>query len=149
MTEDRALIIASLKNFFSIEELACPHSIRKFGDKTWNFFQLPILANLLVIRRDIIKKPMYCNGNGLTQRGLRCNLCELVKSAKDVYLTQHGMGNAFDLTSPDYTAEQMRQMIAANADKLPFPMRMEADVNWLHIDCLPHPGNSKVYIFKA
>lgn len=149
MMEERALVLNSIKHFFELDELACPHSIKKWGEKTWNFFQLPILINLLVIRRDIIQKPMYCNGGSHTQRGLRCNLCELVKTAKDVYLTQHLMGNAFDLTSPYYTAEQMRQMIKENAHKLPYPMRMEKDVNWLHIDCLPFPGSEKIYEFKA
>ena len=86
------------------------------------------------------------------QRGLRCNLCELVKTKKSIYLTSHGFGKALDLTcsAPTMTAEKMRELIKANASKLPCPIRIEKGVSWLHFDVLPQYGvTAKVYEFNG
>nr|DAG74273.1 MAG TPA: hypothetical protein [Caudoviricetes sp.]DAG95715.1 MAG TPA: hypothetical protein [Crassvirales sp.] len=40
------------------------------------FLSTPLLHTLLVIRRDILQKPMTINNSSnYTQRGLRCNMC--------------------------------------------------------------------------
>jgi hypothetical protein len=145
-------IIIAIKQFFDLEELVCNHTFSKFKTASWQFLDTNFLHALLVIRRDILKKPMYCNNHsaGTYQRGLRCNMCNLVKSKASIYLSSHILGKAGDFTVAGITAEQARQMIKANAHLLPYPIRMEAGVSWLHFDVLPQSGvTQKVYEFRA
>ena len=87
----------------------------------------------------------------MSQRGLRCNLCQINSdySKKGQLNTMpHTVGAGFDLTITGLTAAQARQKIIANADKLPYPVRLEDDVTWLHIDVLDLMNNQKVTLFK-
>lgn len=145
-------IITQLHKFFDIEELVCNHTFSKWGDKSWQFLDTEFLHTLLVVRRDILKVPMYCNHYKVEtyQRGLRCNRCGLVRNKKVVYLSSHILGKAGDFTVEGMTAEQARQLIKANAHLLPCNIRLEGGVSWLHIDTLPQIGVvSKVYEFRA
>ena len=47
------------------------------------------------------------------------------------------------------TAEQMRSKIKANANLLPYNVRIEADVTWLHIDCYDDGSGRKIVEFKG
>ena len=62
----------------------------------------------------------------------------------------HRVGKAFDVDVHGYTAEQARQTILANKDSslLLRIMRLEADVNWLHLDVMD-TGKPRIYIFHA
>ena len=147
---NRTEIIKQLKEFFDIDELVCNHTLQKWGEQSWQFLRTEYLADLLMIRRDIIKKPMFCNDKNHHQKGLRCNRCDLVRTKQVVYLSSHILGCAGDFTSPNYTAEQMRQLIKNNAALLPYPCRIEGDVSWLHVDTLPQYNiTDKVYEFKG
>lgn len=148
MTRDD--IIKALSLYFNVEELVCSHTYKKWGERSWQFLDTDYLHALLVIRRDILQSPMTCNHDGATQRGLRCNMCELVKEKKASYLSSHVLGKAGDFTVKGLTAEQARQRIRDMAHLLPCPIRMEGGVNWLHIDVLPQYGvTDKVYEFTA
>lgn len=148
MTRDE--IIRELHKFFQISELVCPHTHSKWGERSWQFLDTAFLHNLLVIRRDILKAPMICNHGNQLQRGLRCNMCDLVRQKTSVYLSSHKFGKAGDFTVKGMTAQEARQRIKDNAHLLPYPLRMEADVSWLHFDVLPQYGiNQKVYEFKG
>lgn len=151
MTE-RDAIINALKPYFDITELVCPHVYNKYNERAWQFFDADALYGLLLMRETIFGVPMYINSykNGKTQRGLRCNRCELVKSKATLYLSQHLFGRAWDFTVQGYTAEQARKKIIENAHLFPFNFRLESDVNWVHWDCLDMYNNTaKVYIFKG
>nr|UVY43517.1 MAG: Peptidase M15 [Bacteriophage sp.] len=52
--------------------------------------------------------PMHINIGTMHQRGMRCNMCPLVKSKKNVYVSGHITGNAVDFTCDDKTAEEVR-----------------------------------------
>ena len=148
MTRDE--IIRELHKFFQIRELVCPHTHSKWGERSWQFLDTAYLHNLLVIRRDILKAPMICNHGNQLQCGLRCNMCELVSQKDEVYLSSHVLGKAGDFTVKGMTAQEARQRIKDNAHLLPYPLRMEAGVSWLHFDVLPQYGiNAKVYEFKG
>lgn len=148
MTRDD--IIRELHKYFQISELVCEHTHSKWGERSWQFLDTAYLHNLLVIRRDILQMPMACNHDSQTQRGLRCNRCELVKHKNSVYLSSHILGKAGDFTVKGMTAEEARSRIRNNAGMLPYPLRMESDVNWLHIDVLTQFGISrKIYEFKG
>lgn len=147
---DRTEVIKSVKKYFDIDELVCDHTFRKYGENAWNFLDTDFLHCLYVIRSQILRKPMYCNGSTYHQRGLRCNLCQMVKEKKDIYLSAHILGKAGDFTIKDMDAEEARQRIAANADLLPCPIRIERGVSWLHFDVRANDGKkSKVYFFTA
>lgn len=147
-------ILTEIRKFFDIEEFACDHLLEYYStnpDRCWDFKDTAQLANVLVIRRDILQVPMYCNNHkkGQHQRGLRCNLCELVRSKDRPYMSGHVLGKGDDFTVEGMTAQEAREKIKKNAHLLPFPLRMEADVNWLHIDSMPTPSGQKVYEFKS
>ena len=151
MTEKGAIINA-LRKYFDITELVCPHVYNKYGEKSWQFLDKDALYGLLLMRETIFGVPIYINSykNGKTQRGLRCNKCELVKSKATLYLTQHGFGKAWDFTVQGYTAEQARKKIIENANLFPFNFRLEADKSWVHWDCMEQYGiNEKVHLFYA
>jgi hypothetical protein len=147
---DRNSIIRELHRFFQISELVCQHTHSKWGERAWQFLDTDFLACLLVIRRDILKKPMTCNHGDATQRGLRCNRCDLVKGKSSVYLSSHILGKAGDFSVEGMTAQEARSLIRNNAHLLPCAIRMEGGVSWLHFDVLPQFGiTEKVYEFTA
>ena len=102
----REEIIAQVRRFFDIDELVCKHTVAKWGERAWQFLDTDALQVLLVLRESILCRPMYINnyGRGITQRGLRCNRCQLVREKATVYLTQHGFGKAWDFTVDGMTA---------------------------------------------
>ena len=146
----RGEIITAIRPYFSVDELVCNHTIEKWGEASWQFLDTDFLHCLLIIRRDIIKKPMWCNSTQKKQRGLRCNRCEMVKSKTSVYLSSHLFGKAGDFSITGMTAEEARTKIKQNAHLLPCNIRMEKGVSWLHFDVLPQWGvTQKVYEFSS
>lgn len=144
----REQIIRELHKFFQVRELVCSHVFSKWGERSWQFLSTDYLHNLLVIRRDILQMPMVCNHDGAEQRGLRCNMCRMVKEKKAAYLSSHILGRAGDFSVQGLTAQEARSRIRTMQNLLPYPMRMEGGVSWLHIDTLPQFGiTEKVYEF--
>ena len=155
---NRAEILEGIKKYFDIEELVCNHLLEYYKnnpERCWDFLDTGFLANLLAIRRDIIQKPMYCNNHkkGVHQRGIRCNLCELVKEKNRPYLSGHVLGKAGDFSvegvSDTQHMDRVRQRIKLLPVALSVPLRMEAGVSWLHIDVMPTPNGQKVYEFEG
>ena len=148
MKADRDNIIRELHNYFQVSELVCEHTHSKWGERSWQFLDTDYLHCLLIIRRDILQAPMTCNHKGANQRGLRCNMCELVKEKKKVYLSAHILGKAGDFTIKGMTAQEARSRIRNNAHLLPCNIRIEDGANWLHFDTMPQYGiTQKVYGF--
>lgn len=146
----REEILKEIKRFFDIDELVCDHTYNKWKEQAWQFLDTNLLWCLLIIRRDIVKMPMYCNSRTSHQKGLRCNMCQMVKSKTSVYLSSHLFGKALDLTCPGMKAEKMRELIKQNAWRFPCNIRIEGGVSWLHFDVLPQSGiTAKVYEFTA
>lgn len=146
---DRTTIIKELHKYFQISELVCQHTYSEWGERSWQFLDTNFLHALLIIRRDILQAPMICNHSGVDQRGLRCNMCELVSEKDKVYLSSHVLGKAGDFTVKGMTAQEARSRIRNNAHLLPCNIRMEGGVSWLHFDVLPQYGiNEKVYEFS-
>lgn len=146
---ERNEIIKQLGEFFKVEELVCPHIYKKFKDNSWRFLDTNYLHCLLILRKDIFQAPMTCTTKAMTQRGMRCNMCDLVKSKKEAYISSHLLGKAGDFDVKGLTAAEARQKVKDNADQLPCKCRIEADVNWLHFDVMPHDQDSNVYVFEG
>ncbi len=150
----RLQIINELKKYFDIRDLVCPHTYAKFGSNSWQFLDTEILHVLLVLRIDILKTPLiintYLKGGDKTQRGLRCNICQLVKektAENQIYLTAHANGAGLDIIPTGMTAEQARKKIESLKALLPYPVRLERDVTWIHIDIYDYMNGNQVNFF--
>lgn len=141
--------------YFAIKELVCKHVYERYGEGAEMFLDDKLIETIHIIREKILKAPMivndWHNGGGFTQRGFRCNICPLVKSKTDIsrmYLSAHNMGKAIDCNVQGMTAEEARQRIIANARLLPYPIRLEDGVSWLHIDVYDNGKGQKVTLFE-
>lgn len=145
-----------IKDYFDIRELVCRHVYSKFGEKAWDFIDKDLLAVLLAIRKGI-GKPITVNtwhmGGNLSQRGLRCNTCDLVlKNSKmnKLYLSAHIQGKAVDFDIRGMTANEVRRWISDNKDLIPCQIRLENGTSWVHLDVRPTSGiNLKVQYFNG
>lgn len=145
----------TIKDYFSIKELVCPDVYKRFGERAWNFFDPRLLDTLLWIRK-YMSLPIYVNnwdmGGQLTQRGLRCNLCQLVASKTkngQLYMSAHQMGQAVDFDVKGWNAEAVRQLLNSVQAELPHKIRLESDVTWVHLDVRTHNCPSNIYFFKG
>ena len=150
----RLEIIAELKKYFVFKELVDPSLAEEYKEFSWNFLRTELLANTLAKRVLIFKVPItvntYHRGGKFTQRGVRSNLTQemqkYIKAGK-LYMSGHQLGAALDYDVQGYTAEEARKKIIENADLLPYPERLEEDVNWVHSDCYNDGSEAKVKLF--
>lgn len=141
-------LINEVKKYFQLKELVCPHCINTYGDKAWQFLSTELLSTIYTLRTKVIKVPMIVNSeNTYTQRGLRCNMCALVKEKTKLYMSAHCLGKALDFHTKEYTPEQCRQLIKDNIDMFEYPIRLEEDVNWVHVDTYTLNDNEKLVTF--
>lgn len=143
-----------IPEFFAIEELVCPHVYNKYGYTAWSFFDDRLLTTIDTLRRKL-NRPMYVNnwkdGGQFDERGFRCNQCELVKTKTAggiIYCSPHMRGCAIDFDVQGMVAEEVRQWIVKNKLILPYPIRLEAGVNWVHLDTAPVATLEKITIFN-
>lgn len=143
--------MATIKDYFKIKELVCEHVYERHGENAWAFFDPRLIAVLLFIRTNL-GKPMTINnwatGGNFSQRGLRCNLCELVKKKTSLYVSAHMEGMAADFDVRGMTAEQVRTWLYNNRERIPYPIRLEKDTSWVHID-VRTTSTIKVTYFNA
>ena len=134
--------------YFSIEELVCDHMLKKYDENTlWGFLDDKFKETIDFIR-EYLNSPLLCNYSGLHQRGMRCNMCPIVKSKTSPYLSAHVLGKAGDFNVEGMSAEVARNKIIELEPILPYPIRLEKDVTWVHIDVMDF-GQGKLYQFKA
>lgn len=145
----RQEIIKELKKYFDIKELVCNHIYEKFNTQAWMFLSTSLLHTLLILRTEIINLPIVINTSSLKQRGMRCNMCPIVKGKTSAYLSAHVTGNGIDFSCSSKSAEELRQIIKDNQDKLPYPIRLEDGVTWVHIDVYDQGFYNKITMFKA
>lgn len=150
---ERNKIISELSKYFKVKELVSDKVYAKYGETSWRFFDTEFLHTLLVLRRDILGVPLICNSGEKQQRGLRENIAPMVWSKTNagvMYLSAHCLGKGCDLSSPKMTAADMREKIKEKAKILPYKVRIEDDVTWLHIDTMCDIyQKDKVLTFKA
>lgn len=147
---NRNELINEVKKNFELKELVCPHVLNQYGDKAWQFLSTELLSTINVLRNKVINRPMIINnGTTFTQRGLRCNMCELVKSKTKPYMSSHSLGKAIDFHCTDITPEECRQLIKKNIDEFEYPIRLEEAVDWCHVDTYTLDCNEKLVTFTA
>lgn len=143
--------------YFEVQELVCPHVYNKWKhnpDFIWNFFD-PRLLKTLDYLREKLNKPITANnwsvGGNFSQRGLRCNMCDIVRSktnSSQIYVSSHILGRACDFDVKGMTAQEVRNWIISHSSELPYPLSLEDKVSWVHID-MREQNNQKVYLFKV
>jgi len=147
----------TIKDYFCVEELVDKTVFDKYGQSSWKFIDKTILETLLIIREGI-GFPMTINnwkwGGRFSQRGLRHNQSQLVKSKTRLYLSAHIFGKAFDFDVQGMTAVDVRKWIVENADLFPYKVRLERNMNgkpisWVHIDTMSDDSKPKVYQFDV
>jgi hypothetical protein len=90
-------------------------------------------------------------GGNFSQRGLRSNLSPIVKektSLEKLYMSAHCQGMGVDFDVKGMSAEEVRKWIVDNKIFLPHPIRLESDVNWVHLD-VRTDGMQAVTFFKG
>jgi len=129
-----------IPEYFDLQELACPHIFKKFGKVTWQFFD-PRLLKTLDWLRESLNKPIFVNswqiGGSLDERGFRCIKCELVKKAieeKRLYVSPHMTGQGADFDVKGMTPTEVRLWLGKHEADLPFAIRLEKNVDWVHLD---------------
>lgn len=151
----RNQLIKSLKNNFNIKELVCPHCYNKFKENAWQFLSTELLSILYTLRYVIFNKPItinnWDNGGNLSQRGLRCNMCQIVQNQSNVYISAHCLGCAIDFNVKDIDIEECKNLIRQNIDKFEYPIRLETNTDtWIHVDTYePIGSTAKLVEFKG
>lgn len=153
MERKEALIKQAQANF-DIRELVCPHTFNRWGSDSWMFLQVGLLEVIQVLRNEILKVPMIVNtwasGGRFDERGLRCNMCDIVKSKSSVYLSPHCMGAAIDFHTNEIEPEKIRNLIRKNWKRYSsVPIRLERDVNWVHIDVFDRANGNLITEFNG
>jgi hypothetical protein len=140
--------------YFSLDELVCEDVYNTYGQTAWEFFDQRLLITLDSVR-ERLGKPIYINDwqihGSQSQSGYRCLRCEIVKdkiAKNEMYCSAHLTGQAVDFSVLGMTAEEVRQYIIKNVNLWPYPIRLEADVAWIHLDTRDH-NEGKVWLFKA
>ncbi len=138
--------------YFALHELVCDHIYEKYGETAWQFID-PRLKITIDWIREKLDKPITINNYGFggldTQSGVRCNMCNLVKSKTDkgqVYMSAHCTSNAVDFSVEGMTAEEVRNWLVRNQEDLSYPIRLESGVDWVHLDC--RDTGQKIYLFN-
>lgn len=149
-------LIKEVQRYFKLPELVDEPTYKKYGDFAWNFFRTELLETLLVIRRDIVQRPITINtwqsGGKFKERGLRHNMSAKVwkyTQQNKQFMSAHVLGAGVDFDVRGLTAAQVRAMIQAKANLLPHPVRLEDAVTWVHIDVYNDGGKGKVLLFKV
>lgn len=131
-----------IQDYFHAKEVVCPDVYDKFGLYSWQFFD-PRLLDVMLVIREKTGLPIVVNnwgkGGNLTQRGLRCHLCPIMKEKtrlEKLYMTAHSFGMAWDFNVVGQTVEETHRWIVNNQILLPHPIRLEEPdgVNRVHLD---------------
>lgn len=138
-----------MKEYFEIKEVVCPHVSDKFGETAW-FYIDPRLRVVMSRIRGLIDAKIFINvpESDLTQRGLRCNLCELVLNKTglgELYMSAHVFGAAFDFDVEGRSADWVRGFIHAHIGELVYGIRLEEGVSWVHLDVLNDVPGTIIY----
>jgi hypothetical protein len=136
----------------------------RLGPVYVNNYQLPQYANsdyIKYISKQLTAKPplpiklpkIITKPDGLLdQRGMRCNQCQITldkTNAGMVYASGHGLARADDFDVKGMSAEEVRQYLIKHKDELPFPIRLEKDKSWVHMDTEEDLSGEKVHLFDA
>jgi hypothetical protein len=165
-------VYANIKTYFNIGEFYRRDVINKakikfkskWEDVLWSVIDYRLLSNLLYVRITKGKK-IFANqpdNKKLDERGVRDNLCDYTKGKtqkNQLTLSGHVFAMALDFTVERETAEQTRNWIEEQDEKIPFKCRLEwkmkdkktgvyIPITWVHMDTKFEPNNPHIYKFN-
>lgn len=116
-------------------------------------FADPRLIKWLEWFREAVGRPVFANdytiGGKYTQRGYRCNRCQIVKDktiADTMYLSAHTRFQAVDFQVDDMLDEEVRQWIDRHKNDMPCNIRVErGTTGWVHVDVCNDTINKIIY----
>lgn len=136
----------SLFGYFTVPELVDPDTYAAEGDDSVARLDEGLLRTLVAIR-EMTGLPVKINNwhsNGTFRyRGFRPAGCGVGHPGGFHYL-----GRAADFDIGNWPADVSRAWIIRNQESLPWIRRLEANVDWVHMDNGPHSEKS-IYLFKA
>lgn len=117
---------------FIIKELISPEIWVMDGEQSISHMDKELLISIDQIR-DFFNRPVivnnWHNGGKFKYRGFRPKDCKI--GAKN---SMHKLGQAIDFDVVGLTAEEVRGEIIKHRELFPYVTRIEAGVNWIHID---------------
>ena len=142
--------------YFKIQELVSKAVYEKYGEKSWEFIDERLIKTLDLLREHF-NAPITINnykwGGNLTQRGIRCIECRLVKERLEEgrpYASTHYTFQALDINVKGWSAKDVYEEILKNQKKFKHIKRMENIAytpTWTHIDN-KDVGKTGIYIFN-
>lgn len=149
-------VIKKIRGYFALPELADARTIKERGELVWAMFDQNALEVLLWLREGL-GIPLVINTKDRQQRGLRTNVCDMVKEktlADILYIGAHNLGKGFDVNAAKnrMTPDEIRAWIVAHIDECPHPIRLEDGATaktWCHWDVMNTGENGKLIWFKG
>lgn len=138
--------------YFELQELVRPEVYAKYGEKGWDFFDPRLIETIDFLKEHfgwVMTANDYIWGGSIHQRGFRDNLSPIVTRAckeNRLYCSAHMRGQAIDFKVRDMESEEARKKIIEIAKLLPYPIRLEGNVSWVHLDVVD--TGKKVYVFQ-
>lgn len=137
--------------YFKLKELVSEQVYRKYGEMCWDFFDPRLIKTIDFLKEHYgwtITINNYLWGGEFQQRGLRCNFDSIVKNKtmeNELYLSAHVRGQAVDFDVKGKSAKDVRMILIKEQESLPFNIRLEMNVNWVHLDVVDR--DKKIYLF--
>jgi hypothetical protein len=142
---------------YKIQELVPPETYNKLGDKAIEFFTNEILRSIEHVyeyfehryygHKIVVIINNWSFDGKYKYRGYRPPECK-----EGAPHSEHRKGNAVDLDvyidGKRLDPESVRQLIRHHRDQFPCITRMEANVNWVHIDC-KEPNEKEIDLFEV
>lgn len=147
------MIIGSMtgkSEYFKLYELL-PPEIYYNENIGWEWIDARLLRCLDAVR-ELINRPIYVNtwkfGGNYRYRCVRIAACPVYRPTSYHSLSDTRKVMAADFSANAITAEQIRQAIVSEGDKFPYPIRLESDVTWVHLD-VANTSSKYISFFKA
>lgn len=118
---------------FKLQELVSKEMYQDRGTKGWQLINPALIILIDRIKRQFPNGTMTINnwmwGGNRSQSGLRSPGSKWYSPT-----SQHSLGNAADCVFSDYSTDEVRDYLIANAYRFPELKGVEKGVNWLHVD---------------
>ncbi len=135
--------------YFKLYELL-PKEMYVDEDTGWEGFDEKLLRTIDVVR-EIVGVPLICNnwrdGGNRNYCGARTPKSKHYRQGSFHSVREDRPVMAVDLISTRMSAPAIRETVASRNQELPFPIRFEEGVSWVHLDTNAQVGY-KVYFFN-
>ena len=141
--------------YFPIESYVSKRVLSVLGeDRAWSMLDRRLIRTMDIIQIVLSDCTIIMNdwkdGGRFSQRGFRENVSPIPMNKTTngkLYLSPHVLGKAVDFDVVDVPARDVRDSIVEMSDVLPYKIRLEDSVNWVHLDVLDYRPE-KIYFFK-